>query len=307
MSALAQERPGTVLRRDEVDASPPPGVESEKTRLSVSHGLLTVALLLLWAVGYLAWLSSLEHQHAQSALYPALRSHLAEGTAPTTGAVAPGQPVALLDVPAVGIRDLVVVEGTRSTQLQQGPGHLSGSVLPGQAGVSVVAGKSWSFGAPFGRIESLVPGTVLTVTTGQGVFQYAVRSVRAQGDPMPAPLSEGGSRLTLVTAARGSGWFGTLTAGSSVYVDAELRGTAAPAGAVGAVDPESRLMSVGLDTPTLALLALALQLVVAALVGFGWAWHRWSRPAAWMVGTPCLLAALWLASSIGSRILPGLV
>lgn len=307
MSAVVQEQPATVLRSESIDASPPPGVDQEKARLSLSHALITLALLLVWTVAHLVWLSHLEQGHAQSSLYPKLRSQLAEGTAPVSGAVRAGDPVAVLDVPALGVTDLVVVEGTRPAQLQTGPGHLSGSVLPGQTGVSVVAGKSLTFGAPFADIGSLAPGTVITVTTGQGVFGYAVKGVRTEGDPLPAALAPGASRLTLVTAARGSGVLGALTAGSSVYVDAELRGKAAASGPVGVVDAEPRLMEIGFDTPTLAMLALALQLVVLCLAGSFWAWQRWSRTAAWMVGTPCVLASLWLASTLGTRLLPGLV
>ena len=47
--------------------------------------------------------------------------------------------------------------------------------------------------------------------------------------------------------------------------------------------------------------------LVLALVGFAWARARWSPAGAWIAGAPCVLAALWLASSIGSRLLPGLV
>jgi sortase A len=306
MSALLEERARTVLHAGPVDSSPPAGIDQEKVRVGMSQVLLSLSLLLTWVLVYLFFLSGFEQGHAQTALYGRLRTELAEGTAPSAAPIAPGSPVALLSVPEIGLDDQVVVEGSRPSQLQDGPGHVLGSVLPGQQGVSVLAGRSLSFGAPFARITDLHAGSHLTVTTGQGKFVYDVLGVRAKGDPVPAAVAAGASRLTLVTAARGSGTRG-IQASRTVYVDAVLAQGAVPAGAVAPVDNGSRLMSTTTDTTTLALLALSLQLLVLALVGLAWAWTRWSRAAAWIAGAPCVLATLWLVSSIGSRLLPGLV
>jgi len=306
MSALLDERSRTVLHGGPVDASPPAGIDQEKVRVGMSTVLLSMSMLLTWVLVYLFFLSGLEQGHAQSALYGRLRTELAEGTAPQGAPIAPGSPVALLSVSQIGVDDVVVVEGSRPTQLQDGPGHVLGSVLPGQAGVSVIAGRSLSFGAPFSRLADLRAGAHITVTTGQGKFVYDVLGVRAKGDPVPAAVAAGGSRLTLITAAREPG-LGGLRASRTVYVDAVLAEGAATAGAVAPVDTGAHLMSTATDTTTLALLALGLQLLVLALVGFAWAWTRWSRAGAWIAGGPCVLAALWLVSSIGSRLLPGLI
>ncbi|MFI5428657.1 hypothetical protein [Aeromicrobium sp. UC242_57] len=51
-------------------------------------------------------------------------------------------------MPDLDISNLVVVEGTRNAELQDGVGHETGTVLPGQQGVSTVVGKSFTFGAP---------------------------------------------------------------------------------------------------------------------------------------------------------------
>jgi sortase A len=45
-----------------------------------------------------------------------------------------------------------VVEGTASSDLLDGPGHLRSTVLPGQVGTSVVMGRAKTYGAPFGAI-----------------------------------------------------------------------------------------------------------------------------------------------------------
>ena len=306
MSALLDERSQTVLHRGPVDASPPAGRDQEKVRVGISQVLLSLSMLLVWVLVYLFLLSGLEQGHAQSSLYGRLRTQLAEGTAPSGAPIAPGSPVAVLSMPQVGVHGMVVVEGSRAAQLQDGPGHVLGSVLPGQEGLSVVAGRSLSFGAPFSRITELRPGSDITVTTGQGTFVYKVTGPRGRGAPVPAPVVDGAARITLVTAGRGSG-VGTLQASQTVYVDAELSEGAAPAGAVAPVDPDLKFMEARTDTTTLALLALSLQLLVLALVGFAWAWSRWSRPAAWIAAGPCVLGALWLVSSIGSRLLPVLI
>lgn len=306
MSALDPGAP-TVLRTGAVDASPPPGGgDREPMRVGSSQVLLAVALLISWFLLYLFVLSGIEQGHAQGELYEDIRTQLAEGTAPTGAPIAAGSPVAVLSVPGAGIEDLVVVEGSRPAQLQDGPGHVLGSVLPGQRGISVIAGRSMSFGAPFAAIADLPYGAPITVTTGQGAFVYEVVSVRTKGDPVPAaPPAEGG-RLTLVTSARGSGMAG-LQASQSLYVDAVLSDGAVAGGPVATADVGVPLMSGGLDTTTLALLALSLQLLVLALAGFVWSWLRWSPAAAWIAGSPVVLAALWLVSSLGTRMLPGLI
>lgn len=306
MTVVLDRPPVTTVHSGVVDASPPPGLDQERLRIATSHVLLGLALLLTWFLVYLFVLSGLEQAHTQKALYDRLRTEVAEGTAPTGAPIAAGSPVALLSIPEIGVEDLVIVEGSRSRQLQTGPGHVLGSVLPGQQGISMVAGRSLSFGAPFARLTEMTPGSSLTVTTGQGVFVYEVLGPRAEGDPLPPSLEDGAGRLTLVTAARGEGLAG-LQASHRIYVDATLVEGAVPAGQVATSDLDNRLMSARFDTSTLAMLALALQVLVGALVAFVWAWARWSRPAAWIAVAPCVLAALWLVSSIGTRLLPGLV
>lgn len=119
---------------------------------------------------------------------------------------------------------------------------------------------------------------------------------------MPAELANSPAVLRLVSADRGA-----LSADRTVFVDAVLTGDPASAGAVAAVDKDARPMRVGADVTTLALLALALQLFLGALAALSWAWARWSRTGAWIALAPCLVASAWLVSSLGSRLLPGLV
>lgn len=302
MSALVSAGSPSVLHHGAIDASPPPGGgDRERTRVGAAQVLLAVSVLVTFVLAYLFVLSGFEQDRAQSALYGRLRSELAEGTAPMGAPIALGSPVALISIPGAGVEDAVVVEGTRPEQLQDGPGHVLGSVLPGQQGISMVAGRSLSFGAPFARVVELADGAPITVTTAQGVFTYAVTGVRREGDPMPAAPADGASQLTLVTAARGG-----LRAADRVFVDATLAEGAAAPGPRSTQD-SGEMMAGNLAPSTLALLALSLQLLLLTLAAFAWAWLRWSRAAAWMAGAPCVLAALWLSCSVGTRLLPALI
>ncbi|WP_148615623.1 class E sortase [Nocardioides rubriscoriae] len=303
MSAMLDLPAPTVLRTEAIDSSPPGGAVRDRARFSGSTILLGLSLAMVWTLVYLTVLSGFEQAHTQHGLYQQLRSELAEGTAPTAAPIPTGDPVALLSVPEAGIDDLVVVEGSRPAQLQDGPGHVLSTVLPGQVGLTSIAGKSLSFGAPFKRIGELGRGDSITVTTQQGVFAYQVIGPRRDGDPVPAALLAGDQGvLTLLSADRGA-----ISAGSTLYVDAVLVGDPAVAGTRAASDPDARLMESGTDVTTLALLVLALQLFVGALAAFSWAWHRWSPTATWIAVGPCVLGAAWLVSTVGTRLLPGLV
>lgn len=305
MSTIVPER-GTVLHQGVVDASSPPRRDEEQSRRVTSQVLIGISLLVTWFLVYLFALSGLEQGQSQSGLYDRLRTELAEGTAPVGAPIEPGSPVALLSIPGIDVEDVVIVEGARPAQLQDGPGHVLGSVLPGQRGVSQVAGRSLSFGGPFARITELPPGAPLQVTTAQGEFTYRVVGSRTDGDPSPPAPTAGTARLTLITAERGPG-IGGLQPDEIVYVDATLDDGAVAAGQVAPKDTGVKLLSPRADTTTLALLALALQVLIATLAGFTWAWSSWSRPAAWLAGGPCVLAALWLVSSLASRLLPALI
>ena len=107
--------------------------------------------------------------------------------------------MAVLDIPAIGIRDMVVVQGTSAENMTLGPGHLRDTPMPGQAGVSEIFGRRATFGAPFARLDDLRPGDVIVTITGQGRSVYrvaALGSSQAVRIDDPAP-----NRLLLVTAA----------------------------------------------------------------------------------------------------------
>jgi sortase A len=71
--------------------------------------------------------------------------------------------------------DATIIEGVRRRDLKKGPGHLSGSPLPGQPGNSVISGHRTTYGAPFGSLDELEPGDRIEVETAIGVHVYEVR------------------------------------------------------------------------------------------------------------------------------------
>lgn len=93
-----------------------------------------------------------------------------------TKAPEPGAPVAIIEIGALRLRQ-VVVEGVSPANTQAGPGHVPGTAAPGQPGNSVVLGRRGAFGGPFGDLDRLQPGDEILVWTTQGQVAYTVNSV----------------------------------------------------------------------------------------------------------------------------------
>lgn len=281
--------------------------------------LTGVALLSLGFVFLLVIGSPFQASRDQQVLYSDFRKSLAEGTAPV-GALtfenqplAIGAPVAVLSLPSLG-KEFVVVYGTASPQTMTGPGLRRDTVLPGQAGISIIQGRQSAYGGPFGSIGQLAPGTEIKVTTGQGFSVYSVTGVRRAGDPQPPPPAAGSSRLTLISAE------GTqYLAENTVRVDATLVSTSAdgttvdktafpsgPRSATTLTLPESERPMEG-DTSNAFALVLWSQLFLIAVIFVTWARERWGRWQAWTVGAPLLLATGWVVTNQVAAFLPNLL
>ncbi len=192
-------------RRQYVPPPPPPPIGV--VRQVAGTTIIILAVCLLGFGVWLAFLSGLQYDRAQHTSYADFRAELAEATAPTgptdpanpKALLASGAPVAVLNIPALGM-NAVVFQGTSPQVLENGPGHLRDSQMPGQPGVSVIFGRRTAYGGPFGKLGTLNPGAAITVTTGQGVATYTVLDLRRGGDPAPAAPAAGEGRLILVTA-----------------------------------------------------------------------------------------------------------
>ncbi|HSL74727.1 MAG TPA: class E sortase [Ilumatobacteraceae bacterium] len=286
-------------------AVPPlsPGLQFARAVFIMIFVIAVTMLLQLTLIG------GLQQSAAQERKFDEFRRQLATGTAPIGAVdnqdrpVAVGSPIAYLEIPEIGLRQ-VVVAGTTSTALFDGPGHRRDTVLPGQAGASIIMGRQAAFGGPFGDIDRLEAGDSIVVTTGQGEFEYEVLGVRREGDPVPPPPEPGSSRLLLATAD-GRPYLpeGVLR------VDADLVGEATggpPRAFSSATLPRSEQF-MGSDTSTLWALVLWIQLLIALTIGAVWAWHRWGRPQAWIVFLPPLLLVGLAASGQVARLLPNLL
>jgi sortase A len=264
-----------------------------------------LSLLAIWFLAYALVLSGLQESRSQTLLYAQLREQLALGTAPVDGSIPYGAPVALITINGAGLTNAVVVEGTTSAQLTEGPGHLSSTPLPGEEGVSVIFGRSTMFGRPFGGIRGLHAGDVINVTTSLGTFNYGVDRVRYPGDPLPAALPAGGSRLILVTSYA-SGWRGGWAPDQTLFVDATLKGKAQPTGVTPSGVPNAALPMQGLPSALMPLV-LWLQALVLVAAGIIWGRIRWGGWKTWLVGLPLILAALWGATQTAMLLLPNLI
>lgn len=127
---------------------------------------------------------------------------VAEAAAPVGPSPAPpdrGDAVALIAIPAIGV-DEAVVEGVEVADLRRAPGHVPGTPLPGQQGNAVIAGHRTTYGAPFGRLDGLVPGDEILVRTFGGGFVYTVSSSEiVRPDQVEVVENFGDDRLTLIT------------------------------------------------------------------------------------------------------------
>ncbi|WP_327068135.1 sortase [Kitasatospora sp. NBC_01302] len=277
---------------------PPPAAGPSPLRrrlLQAAWAATLLAALLLGFAVYLAALSPLQEMHYQAAAYQTFRYQLAQATAPV-GTAADGAPVAILDIPRIGLHHAVVVEGTTGRDLMRGPGHRRDTALPGQAGVSVLFGRGASFGSPFGRLSELRAGDRIFVSTGQGRFSYTVNAYGDGGHPVQDAAPD---RMVLTTSD--SGWIPTGT----VQVGARLDGDPQP-NPLGRPALSAADHALAQDTGALA----AFQLWGAALLGTvllaTLAVRSWHRRAAYLTFAPVLAALLWACYENAAALLPNL-
>lgn len=263
--------------------------------------MVAVSLLAGWILVYALVFSGIQQARDNASLYDHLRQSLSEGTIPLDRPIALGAPVALLQFPAAGLDDSVVVEGTGPSELTKGPGHLRTTPMPGQEGVSVLYGRSLTYGGPFGNLHDMAAGTTFTVTTAQGTFSYTVDRVET-GQFSVAPLASGQSRLLLETST--GGLFGKSEA---VYLQATMKGTAVPAGLNRVASVPHEENEFGRDTSGLMPLVFWLQGLLAAVLLAVWAATKWGRRQAWIIGLPLVVGALWGVSGQVMLLLPNLV
>src|SRR5262249_3424708 len=205
-------------------------------------------------VGYLYGLSDVQEARSQAILYQQFQLELANQVAPlgpygpngangARGPTSPGSPVAIINIPSIGIRDMVVVQGTNPQNLMVGPGHRPDSSLPGQPGLVQIYGRRATFGAPFSRLSELRRGDTITAITRQGTSGHTAAAAAYSDKIIEAPAP---TRMLLLTAS-------SDTVPTYYYqVDADLTSTVRPSPGLARVVYSTELPMAN-DTSTLAM------------------------------------------------------
>jgi sortase A len=263
----------------------------------ISSGLATFSLLVAAMVAFLFVFSGFAEARSQVGLRRRFEHDLANLRAPIGGAIATGVPVAELDIPAIGLHQ-IVVQGTTSGSLRSGPGHLRQTPLPGQEGNAVLFGRRAAYGAPFRHLTSLSHGDTISVWTGEGHRTYVVDRVHtAKAGDGSELVNDGTNRLTLVTSDP------AFVADGRLIVIAHLNGVPYAA----SVDPTPVTRAeLGLAGESAAVMPLVLWLEALLIVTLGttWLFRRWARWSSYVVCVPILLAVGWLVFENLTRLLP---
>jgi sortase A len=113
----------------------------------------------------------------------------------TSWAVVRGAPVARLEIPRLDL-DEVVVEGVDESSLRAGPGHMTGSALPGENGNSVISAHRDRHFSSLGRV--VVGDTILT-DASRGKSKWTVSRIRVVNADDPVLRTSETPLLTLTT------------------------------------------------------------------------------------------------------------
>jgi sortase A len=71
-------------------------------------------------------------------------------------------------------RHYVLVQGTDTSSLRQGPGHYPGTSFPGEGGTVAIAGHRTTYLAPFRTIDQMKRGQEIVLDMPYGRFTYSV-------------------------------------------------------------------------------------------------------------------------------------
>jgi sortase A len=234
----------------------------------------------------------------------------APGDEPTVGPsiAAPndGNPVGLMRIAKIGL-DKVIVQGTSTSDLRQGPGHYPGTPLPGEQGNAAIAGHRTTYGAPFYNLDELAPGDLIDITTVQGLFTYRVTQ-KLIVDPNDTSVVDNTAtpELTLTTCNP------RFSASQRLVIHAALTTRPAPTAHPPQAAPHTESAATTNDlaggqgdwTPALEQGLLSAFVITAFLVA---ARRRRSRPQRWIVytvGGALSLVALFFFFGAVSPLLP---
>lgn len=117
--------------------------------------------------------SSAPRRVTRSSSWAVVRRRLALEARRYRRASRPGDPVARIRVPRLGL-NAIVVNGTDHEALKRGPGRDLRTWMPGEGSLVYIAGHRTTYGAPFAEIQALRPGDVVTLELPYATFKYRV-------------------------------------------------------------------------------------------------------------------------------------
>jgi sortase A len=286
------------------EVPPEEGTDRSDFFAHAGRALVWIGLLAVLFVGFELVGGALLHTEDQGRLLSRFQTAVAEGKASDPGwKPTPGQSIAQLVIPALGIQE-VVVQDTTPELLKGGPGHLLTSPLPGHPGNVVIAGRRTTYGGVFRHLDRLAPGDHIGVITPQGAFDYVVSAPpRIVGAGEPDVIGPSTTpQLTLVTSDTPWSTRGRLA------VTAALQGTPLPDAPVPTVALSKAQLGLTGDTGAIVVvLPWAIALVLAWL-GERWLARRWvSRRAAMLTAAPVFLVILFFLFTSVDRLLPGTI
>jgi sortase A len=318
----AAEGPADVDAPEKVPPRRPPLGPVRRTIGEAGYTLITAGVVVLLFVGYQLWGTGFAERRSQNRLEKDFNAQIAAAPTPTTtpqdtASAAPttvpaspptGEAIAHLQIPSIAV-DKFVVDGTNITQLRKGPGHYTGTPLPGEPGNAAIAGHRTTYGAPFYRLNELRAGDEIFVTTTAGRFRYVVdtSSVVAPTDvSVLKPTAD--NRLTLTTCNP------RFSAATRLVVVSHLASPPTPAAPpaattkppVAVVAPVVPLTLGAGDhrawPPTILFAAIALILWLGTRIGAAHARRR--RWVIILAGIAVCLVPLWFAFENVIRLLP---
>jgi LPXTG-site transpeptidase (sortase) family protein len=96
-----------------------------------------------------------------------LTSGTESNSSAATTVVTTKTPIFKISIPKINI-EWVVYDGTDVATLKSGPGHYTGTAMPGQTGVCIIAGHRTTYGAPFNKVDLLTTGDSIILETSDG-------------------------------------------------------------------------------------------------------------------------------------------
>jgi sortase A len=110
-----------------------------------------------------------------------------------------GEAIGRIQIGAIDA-DYVVVQGTRTSDLQRGPGHYPETALPGQGRTVAIAGHRTTYGAPFNQIDKIEKGDRISLVMPYGTFRYDVSGTRIVAPTQVDVVDDVGSERLVLSA-----------------------------------------------------------------------------------------------------------